>query len=77
MLFHKGKHPLHIRKHKLRDNRFADIVCRALCHFSWAVAVVAAGVGVFAFGYAYALLQIHLVPAVAAEQKPGKEVYFL
>lgn len=63
-----------LAQHQLFQNAFADIVGGADLTGPDAVAVTAAGVSVLALQCTRALLEIHLVAAVSAEQKAGEQV---
>ena len=66
-----------IAQHQLFQNAFADIVGGADLAGSDAVAVTTAGISVLALQCTRALLEIHLVAAVPAEQEAGKQVDFI
>ena len=77
MGFHIGEDPLDIAQHQLFQNAFADIVGGADLTGSDAVAITTAGVSVLAFQCTRALLEIHLVAAVSAEQEAGEQINLL
>ena len=66
-----------IAQHQLFQNAFTDIVGCADLTGPDAVAVTAAGVGMLAFQCIRALLEIHLVVAVSAEQEAGEQINLL